>query len=77
MEPEGSLPCQQEPTTGPYPEPDESGPYPYHVSLRTILLFFHLRLGFPSGSFSDFPAKNLYAVLFSHACYAPCQSHPL
>jgi hypothetical protein len=27
MEPEGSLPCSQEPFAGPYPEPDETSPY--------------------------------------------------
>jgi hypothetical protein len=32
MEPEGWLPCSQEPATGLYAEPDESSPY------HTILL---------------------------------------
>jgi hypothetical protein len=27
MEPDGSLPCSQQPTAGPYPEPDESSPH--------------------------------------------------
>jgi hypothetical protein len=27
MEPEGSLPCPQDPTTGPYPKPDQSSPH--------------------------------------------------
>jgi hypothetical protein len=27
MEPEGSLPCSQETSTGPYPEPDQSNSY--------------------------------------------------
>jgi hypothetical protein len=28
MEPESELPCSQEPSTSPYPEPDKSSPSP-------------------------------------------------
>jgi hypothetical protein len=34
-EPDGSLPCSQEPSTGTYPAPDRSSPHPiYHTSLE-------------------------------------------
>jgi hypothetical protein len=31
MEPEGSLPCSQEPSTGPYSEPEQSNPLNYKL----------------------------------------------
>jgi hypothetical protein len=63
MEPGGSLPCSQEPSTGPYPEPDQSNPY----HLRSILILSpHLRLGLPNGLFpSGVPTNILYSFLFS------------
>jgi hypothetical protein len=49
MEPEVSLLCSQEPTNGPYPEPDESRPHP--TSLKPTQIFScHLRLGLPRGT---------------------------
>jgi hypothetical protein len=52
MEPESLLPYSQDPTTGPYPEPDVSSPHAYTLFLYTILILFsHLRLGFPSDPF--------------------------
>jgi hypothetical protein len=48
MESEGSFPCSQEPTIGPYPEPDESSP--------------HLPKLFPSDLFYCFPP--IYAYVF-------------
>jgi hypothetical protein len=34
MEVESSLPCSQEPFTGPYPEPDQSSPYHFILYLK-------------------------------------------
>jgi len=36
MEPEGSLPCSQGPSTGPHPEPEAS----YKKNTCSILLYF-------------------------------------
>ena len=59
MEPEGSLPYSEHPATCPYPQPDRSSTMPPIPPLRFILILSsHLRLGFPSGSFSQvYPLK--------------------
>jgi hypothetical protein len=76
IEPENSSPCSQEPSTGPYPEPDPSSPYHSSLSLRSLLIIsIHLRLGLLSGLFSfGFPTNILYAFLFS-PIRATCSAH--
>jgi hypothetical protein len=65
MEPEGSLPCSQEPSTS---AKSIQSILSHYISLRSILILFkHLRLGLPSGIYpSRFPTNILYALLFSH-----------
>jgi len=67
MEPECSLPCLQEPVTGPYPETCIQSTISYLVSLTSVLLISsHLSRGVPSGVFpSGFCTKTLYAFLIS------------
>ena len=71
MEPEGSLPRVQEPAICPYPEPDQSSPFPpFHLLKIRSLLSSHLRLGLPS----DFaalisppkPCTHLFCSPYTH-----------
>jgi hypothetical protein len=72
MEPGGSLPCSQEPSTCILSETNQAHTIPSHpISLRSILISsIHLRFRlltdlFPSG----FPTNILYAFLFTHATF--------
>ena len=64
------IPRLQVPATRPYPEPDQSSPWP---PTYILILTYHLCLGLPSGLFpSGFPTKTLYTPLLSlDELYAP------
>jgi hypothetical protein len=68
MEPVGSLPHSQEPSTCPYSEPAGSSCTPSHFC-KIHLILFPLPPYFPSGLLpTDFPTKTLYATLISPIC---------
>jgi hypothetical protein len=65
MDPEGSLSCSQEPSTGTFSETDQSSPN-RPSQLPILMLSTNLRLGPHSGLFpSGFPTNVVYAFLFS------------
>jgi hypothetical protein len=66
MEPGGSLPHSQKPTTCPYPKPAQYSPWQHPTSRSILILSSHLRLGLPRDRLhSGLPIKILYAPLFS------------
>jgi hypothetical protein len=76
----GSLPCTQEPSTGPYPEPDEASPYHSILCLiRSILILppTHLTVCFVVSFLLISPSKSYMHFSSPHACYIPCQYHLL
>jgi hypothetical protein len=78
MEPGGSLPHSQVPSTCHYPEPARSVYTPHPTFWRSILMLSsYLWLGLPSGIFPlGFFFFFLYMLIFSpHTLYMPCPSH--
>jgi hypothetical protein len=53
MEPKDSLPCSQEPSTGPYPEPNQSSPYHPILSYLAMIDFNIFNIVHPSTSWSS------------------------
>jgi hypothetical protein len=67
MEPGGSLPCSQEPSNCPYPDPDQSPSYFSKIYFNIILPPIS---SLPSGPFpTGLSTKILYALLPIHATF--------
>ena len=64
-------------STFPYPEPNQSNPWPHPISWISILILSSdLPLGLPSASFTQVSPKKRCMHLFApNTCYMPRQSH--
>jgi hypothetical protein len=74
MEPEGSLPCSQEPVTCPYPQSDQFTPYTHTLFLK--IRFNIILSSSPRSSEWSLPSTNFNRNCvrishFTHACYMP------
>jgi hypothetical protein len=74
-QPKGSLLCSHEPSTSPYPEPDQSSPYHTILSLICSIStsYTHPCLDLPSGFFPyGFPQKfYTHSSSHPHVCTSP------
>jgi hypothetical protein len=78
MQPEGSLRCSHEPSTGPYPELVQSSSHPSYLrSLKCILIFCYLpRLGHPVGLFPWGIVTKNFNVFFQWELSNICTENP-
>jgi hypothetical protein len=73
MEPERSLPCSQEATTGLSPEPDESSLHLHSIPLKSMLILSsHLGISFLSGLY---PLGFRTEILLCTPLLFPCPSY--
>jgi hypothetical protein len=69
MEPASSLPCSQEPATGPYPKTDDTSQQPHR---STLFFKIHSIIILPTCLFpSDFATKIVFLFLISKM-FAAC-----
>jgi hypothetical protein len=71
MEPEYLLPCSNDSTSGPYPEPDESTEYISILFLDIHLNIIYLRIT----NFPNYLPSGYNSVLFFFSTRATCSNH--